>query len=146
MSETKTGTEEKSLCSETLQKLCNQTGMHFYRTEQSKWEQPVTNSRERKKTGPPAHQIIGLSHSAQFLRQRDFKGHFSVPNSTKFVMRTETPGGFCVNCHHNKERRPERLHQRPEKPVCVYRCACARTYTHTYIYLYKMKTGLYMSF
>lgn len=79
MSETKTGTEEKSLCSETLQKLCNKTGMHFYRTEQSKWEQPVTNSqREEEDRIPPAHQIIGLSHSAEFLRQGDFKGQVSL--------------------------------------------------------------------
>lgn len=38
VSETKTGTEEKSLCSEKLEKL-NKIGMYFYRMERSKCKQ-----------------------------------------------------------------------------------------------------------
>lgn len=41
--ETKTGTEEKSICSEKLQKLRDKTGMHFYRMEQSKCKQPTSD-------------------------------------------------------------------------------------------------------
>lgn len=68
VSETKTGTEEKSICSEKLPKLRDKTGMHFYRMEQSKCRQPVTNSQqEEEDRTPPAHQITGLSHSAKVL-------------------------------------------------------------------------------
>lgn len=133
VSETKTGTEEKSVCSETLQKLCNKTGMHFCRTEQSNANnQWLTHSKRRR------HLHVVRSQGCPILLNfydRFQRPGFSVPNRTKFVIRTETPGGFCVNCHHDKERRPERLHQRPEKPVCVYGCACARTHTHIYIYI-----------
>lgn len=68
VSETKTGTEEKSICSEKLAKLRDKTGMHLYRTEQSKCRQPVITHSKRKKTeSPPAHQTTALSHSAKVL-------------------------------------------------------------------------------
>lgn len=79
VSETKTGTEEKSICSEKLQKLRDETGMHFCRMEQSKSKQPVTDSKRRTTESPPhARQIAGLSHSAKRLRQRDSKGQVSL--------------------------------------------------------------------
>lgn len=53
VSETKTGTEEKSICSEKLPKLRDKTGMHFYRMEQSKCRQPVTNSQQEEEDRTP---------------------------------------------------------------------------------------------
>lgn len=142
MSETKTGTEEKSLCSETLQKLCNQTGMHFYRTEQSKWEQPVTNSLERKKTGPPAHQIIGLSHSAQFLRQRDFKGQVSLFQTAQSLWWEQRLLVASVWTATTTKRGDQRGYTRDQKNLCVCIGVHVHAHTHTHIYIYiKWKLG-----
>jgi hypothetical protein len=68
VSETKTGTEEKSLCSEKLPKLRDKTRMHFYSMEQSKCKQPVAPSQQEEEDRiPPARQVTGLSHSAKCL-------------------------------------------------------------------------------
>lgn len=57
------------------------------------------------------------------------KARFSGPDRTKFVTETETPGGYCVNCHNNLQRdwsmtRRGYTCQRQEKRVCVCVYVC----------------------
>lgn len=74
----------------------------------TEWSRANANTSDQeeargRRQNPNPHEITRLSHSAKFLWHRFRRPDFSVPNRTKFVMKTETPGGFCVNWHYNKE-------------------------------------------
>lgn len=75
------------------------------------------------------------------------KARFSGPDRTKFVTETETPGGYCVNCHNNLQRdwsmtRRGYTCQRLEKRVCV--CVCKMCVCVKYVCVCKMKIRLHM--